>query len=213
MTEGWAGWPEAHELPVSEHLRTVAEVLASPPTPEERRQAKREQAEAAERREELRDVADSVAAAAFRAQVNGRAPRGVADVLAGAAAGDALDREEHDRRRAAVRILRQHGLEDVLGVPSGTVWDANMGELAPEPDPAERARLNLAYEIGRSEREVAARNRAVEQYRQHLDERTRARGWDRRVSSRSMVQPADDAERRRYERACAEIGERPVSYR
>ena len=109
--------------------------------------------------------------------------------------------------RAAIDALRPLGLADVItGGWSGTVLDANMGILEPVPDVAQRAEMDRRYEFERSEREAAECNRAVERYRQQLDERRRARGWDR------APQRGDDAERRRYERACAEIGE-PVSYR
>jgi len=115
----------------------------------------------------------------------------VADVLAAAAGRDELDHESRDRRRAAVRILREHGLEDVLGVPSGSVWDVHLGELPPVEDPrarAVRAAMDYAYEQQRSERERADRVRAVDQFRANLGERRRARGWDRPASTRSSVQ-------------------------
>jgi hypothetical protein len=145
------------------------------------------------------------ATAAFRARVNGTPPR---NVLAEAAAEPFRDREAATRRRAAIDILRRHDLEDVItGASSGVIFDANMGVVEPQRDVAQRAALDRRYEAARSEREAAERNRAIEQYRQAWDERMRARGWDQRTSSRSSVQRADDAERRRYERACAEIGQ------
>jgi hypothetical protein len=55
---GWVG----DELPVSAHLRTVAEILNQPPLPEERRALRREAAEAEAGRAQAQDFADSVAA-------------------------------------------------------------------------------------------------------------------------------------------------------
>jgi hypothetical protein len=213
MTEtGWAGWVEAHELPASEQLRSVAEILNQPMTAAERRQVKREQAEEAERLASARDAADVAATEAFRARMTGRPPR---NPLADAAAEPFRDHEAAARRRAAIDALRPLGLADVItGGASGCVLDVNLGILEPAPDVAERARMDRQYEAARSEREVEERNRAVEQFRVNLDERRRARGWDRPASSRSANrQRAADSERRQYERACAEIGERPVSYR
>jgi hypothetical protein len=203
---GWAGWVEAHELPASEHLRTVGEILSAPPSPEERRALRREQAEAEAKRASAADSADNAAAAAFMARVNGTPPR---DVLAGAAAEPFRDREAAARRRAAIDALRPLGLADVItGSQSGVIFDANMGILEPVPDVAERAALDRRYEAERSER-LAEQGRAiVNQARVQLEERLRARGLDQREPHRP-----DDAARRQYERACREIGATPVSYR
>ena len=147
MSEGWAGW----ELPASEHLRTVGEILSAPPTPEERRAERREQAEAEAKRASALDAADNAAAAGFMARLNGHEPR---DPLAAAAAGEPFrDREADARRRAAIDVLRPLGLADVItGGWSGVVFDANMGILEPVPDVAQRAELDRRYEFERSER-------------------------------------------------------------
>ena len=128
--EGWAAW----ELPASEHLRTVAEILSAPPAPEERRALRREQAEAEAKRASAADTADNAAAAGFMARLNGHAPR---DPLAVAAAGEPFrDREAarpapgRDRRAAAAGPGgRDHGRRG-----SGVILDANMGILEPVPD-------------------------------------------------------------------------------
>ncbi len=122
-------------------------------------------------------------------------------MLAEAAAEPFRDREALDDRKRAIELLKPRGLAHVVtGAWSGVVIDANLGVLEPEPDLAQRAAMDRAYESARSEREVAERNRAVERYRLRMDERFRARGLDRRTSSRSAVQRA-------------EVGQRPVSYR
>jgi hypothetical protein len=217
MTEtGWAGWLEPREMPAGAAARSISEILAAGPTAAERAQIRREAAEEEAKRAEVRDVADAMATAAFRAQVNGRTVPGVADVLAGAAGRDALDREEHDRRRAAVRVLREHGLEDVLGVATGFVQDANLGLLSPADDArsrAARADMDRQYAFARSEREAEERRAVVNRSRVQLEERRRAAGLANpaRVSARSAV--PDDGDYRRYEQACREIGERPVSFR
>ena len=59
------GWLEARELPASEHLRTVAEILSAPASPEERRARRREEAEAEAKRASAADTADNAAAAAI----------------------------------------------------------------------------------------------------------------------------------------------------
>ena len=74
MSEGWVGG----ELPASEHLRTVAEILSAPPSPEERRALRREQAEAEAKRASAADTADNAAAAGFMARINGHAAAGPA---------------------------------------------------------------------------------------------------------------------------------------
>src|SRR5262245_593593 len=66
MTETWGAW----EMPGGERARTVAQILAAGPGPEERRQARQEQAVEDARRGESRDAADAAAAAAFRARIN-----------------------------------------------------------------------------------------------------------------------------------------------
>jgi len=195
---GWGAW----ELPASEHLRTVAEILQAPPTPEERRQLRREQAAEEARRADVRDAADSADARAFMRAVNGTPAHNPLEM---AAAEPFRDPEAATRRRAAIDVLRQHGLQDViLGGQSGAIFDVNLGLLEPERDTTQRAELDRRYEFQRGEREVADRNRVVEQFRARLDERFRTRGLDR-VSHRSQV--PDDAARRRYERACADIGQ------
>ena len=206
MTEGWAGWVEDHELPAGRHLRTVAEIVSAPPSPEERRALQREQAEAEAKRASAADTADNAAAAAFMARVNGTPPR---DVLAEAAVEPFRDREAAARRRAAIDVLRPLGLADVItGGQSGVIFDANMGILEPVPDVAERAELDRMYEAGRSARMAEEGRAIVNRARVQLEERLRARGLDRREPHRT-----DDAARRQYERACREIGTTPVSYR
>jgi hypothetical protein len=204
MTEGFAGWiPD--ELPASKHLRSVQEILTAPPTAAERRQLQREQAEAGDQAARAQDLADGAAAQGWVARMRGEPPRSAAEVLAGSR--DELDREQHDRRRAAARILREHGLADVLGVPSGVVLDANMGILEPVEDQSARAANAAAdrrYEFERGQREADERNRIVARSKVQLEERRRALGLD---SARVSYRSADPgAERRRYEQACREIG-------
>ena len=162
------GW----ELPAGGQARTVAEILQAPASPEERRQLRREEAAAEERRAEVADIADAADTVAFRALVNGTPPR---DVLAGALAEPFRDREESARRRRARDILREHGLADVLGASSGAVFDPHLGILEPAPDVAQRARMDYEYEAARAEVEASSRRRAVDRYRERLDERYRAR--------------------------------------
>ena len=170
MTESWAGW----ELPGSEHLRTVAEILQAPASPEERRQVRREEAAAEARRAEVRDVSDATDAAAFMAKVNGSAA--VSNPLEAASAEPFRDREAASRRRAAIEVLRPLGLQDVItGGASGAVLDVNLGILEPAPDVAQRARMDYEYEAARAEVEASSRRRAVDRYRERLDERYRAR--------------------------------------
>ena len=84
---GWAGWVAAR----SEHLRTVAEILSAPPSPEERRALRREEAEAEAKRASAADTADNAAAAEFMARLNGHA-------AAGSLAGRPLSRSGTARR-------------------------------------------------------------------------------------------------------------------
>jgi hypothetical protein len=175
-----AGWiPD--ELPAAEHLRTVAEILSAPPSPEERRALRREQAEAEAKRARAQDSGDSAAAAAFIARVTGTPPR---DVLAEAAAEPFRDREAHARRRAAIEVLRPLGLEDVLtGGSSGVIFDANMGVIEPEPDVAQRAAMDFDYETRRSAERAEEGRRFVE------DIKTRRRAAQRPVAIRSASHP------------------------
>lgn len=175
MSEGWAGW----ELPASEHLRTVTEILTAPETAEERRQTRREEAAAEAKRASAQDSADNAAAAGFMARLNGHA---LQDPLAAAAVEPpGRDREAAARRRAAIDLLKPHGLQDVItGQPGSLViLDANIGILEAPPDESARAELDRRYELQRSEREREDRCRAVDGYRVSLDERRRAAGLDR----------------------------------
>jgi hypothetical protein len=209
MSEGWAAWVEDHELPAARQLRSVAEILSAPPSPEERRALRREQAEAEAKRASARDTADNAAAAAFMARINGTPPR---DVLAEAAVEPFRDREAAARRRAAIDVLRPLGLADVItGGQSGVILDANIGVIEPVPDVAQRAELDRQYEAERSERLAEEGRAIVNRARMQLEERYRARGLDRREAHRT-TRP-DDAARRQYEQACREIGVTPVSYR
>jgi hypothetical protein len=170
MSEGWAAW----ELPASEHLRSVAEILSAPESPEERRAERREKA--AERAGHDSPAVDGAAAAAFRARVN-RTPARPSPLAAAEPFG--RDREESARRRAAIDALRPLGLADVItGGHSGCVLDPHLGLLESAPEVAARAEMDRQYEFGRAERERAERNRAVERFRERLDERFRARGLD-----------------------------------
>jgi len=169
MTEQWAVW----ELPAGEHLRTISQILQAPPSAEERREAKRDKA--AEDEDKASELAWSTGAdaRAFMRAVNG-AP--AYNPLALAAAEPFRDRDALSRRRAAIDILRKHGLEDVVtGGTSGCVIDPNMGVLEPEPDTAQRDGLDRRYELQRSARQAEWRTREVDRYRQQLDER-----WARR---------------------------------
>ena len=174
MSEGWAGWVEAHELPAAEHLRTAAEILRRPRRQRSgvrcgvKRRKRRRNAAA-------RDAADIAAAAAFLARINGTPPR---DVLAEAAAEPSRDREATARRRAAIDVLRALGLQDLItGGQSGVVFDANMGVLEPVRDVAERAALDRRYVAERSERLAEQGRTIVNRSRVQLAERRRAGGW------------------------------------
>ncbi len=207
MITGWIS--EAQELPVSQHLRSVAEILNAPPTAAERRQLKREQDEQARRRADVADAASAASARGFIAAMNGTPPR---DVLAEAAREPFRDREQAARRRAAIDVLRPLGLADVIsGYQSGTVWDYNMGELQAPQDESARAAMDRQYVFERSQREAEERTRAVDQARVQLRARLRSRGLGGAVSHRSR--PAADADRLEYERACAEIGCAPDGLR
>ena len=170
MSEGWAAW----ELPASQHLRSVAEILSAPETPAERRARRREEAEEEAKRASAADTADNAAAAAFMARVNGTPPR---NPLA-AAEPPGRDREAAARRRAAIDVLKPHGLQDVITGQPGAVpiLDFNMGIIEPVPDVAERAAMDRQYEFERSEREADVRNRYVRAAAAQLAERYRARG-------------------------------------
>jgi hypothetical protein len=201
---GWVG----DELPVSAHLRTVAEILNQPPLPEERRALRREAAEAEAGRAQAQDFADSVAARGFMDRLNGRPGRGAADVLAEAGRDPFRDTEALARRRAAIDALKPLGLDDVItGGQSGCVLDANLGILEPVEDRSARsarAAMDRTYELERSQREADARTRFVARAKVQLDERRRALGLDSpRVSYRSAVPDAETV----YRRACAEIGD------
>jgi hypothetical protein len=205
IATGWTGEP-VQELPASQHVRMLAEVLADGPTTRGMRDAERaERAEAQARADHAKDSADMAAAEAFMRSVNGSQPR---NVLAEAMRGDAgIDREQMQRRRAAIEILKRHDLADqIAGHQSGVVF-SEFGVYEPPKDERATAAMDRTYELERSEREAEARNRAVAQYRVQLDERMRARGYNRLESHRSAV--PDDAERRRYEAACREIGCEP----
>jgi hypothetical protein len=188
----------------------VAEILSAPPSPEERRALRREQAEAEAKRASAADTADNAAAAAFMAQINGTPPR---DVLAEAAAEMPFrDREAAARRRAAIDVLRPLGLADVVtGFQSGVVFDANMGVLEPVPDVAQRAAMDRQYVSGRSERQAEERREAVNRARGELLARRRARrlasraahvtNSDSVTSPTTYPAPDDDWERERAFRA------------
>jgi hypothetical protein len=169
-------------------LRTVGEILSAPPTPEERRALRREAVEAEARPASAQDAADTAATQGFIARMNGHAPR---DVLADAAGGDGLDREQHSRRRAAVEILKRYDLADVItGGASGCVIDPHLGILEPVPDVAQRGAMDRQYEFERSQREADERNRFIARAKVQLDARRRALGLDSpRLSHRSAVQP------------------------
>jgi hypothetical protein len=209
MNEVWAGWVEAHELPGSAHLRTVAEILSAPATAEERRAERREEAEAEAKRASAADTADNAAAQGFMARMNGHAP--LDPLTAAAAEPPGRDRETAARRRAAIDLLRPHGLQDVVtGFQSGVVFDANMGVLEPPRDVAQQAALDRRYEAERSERLAEERRAIVNRSRAQLAERLQARG---RYTFPQTAPTDDDAARRQYERACREIGVALVSYR
>jgi len=183
MTEqGWAAWEGAllavHGLPVAEAPRTVAEILAAPPSAEERRQLRAEETAAEERRAEVRDRHDSEAAQAFMRAVNGTLARTTGDVLADGSR-DPVGRADAGRRRAAIEALRPLGLDDVItGGDSGCVLDPNVGIIEAPRDMAQRAAMDREYEFRRAEVEVAERNRAVDRYRERLEERWRAHDLD-----------------------------------
>ena len=162
------GW----ELPGGERARSIGEILAAGPSAEERRQLRREAAADEARRAEARDAADVMDTVAFRRLLNGAPAH---NPLAEAAAEPFRDREESARRRRARDILREHGLADVLGASSGAVFDPHLGILEPAPDVAQRARMDYEYEAARAEVAASSRRRAVDRYRERLDERYRAR--------------------------------------
>ena len=167
-----AGW---EPLPAGEQARTVAEILAAGPGPEERHRLRQAEAAAEAKRTEakdaVRDAADSADAMVFVARVNGMVAHNPL-----AAADAPRDREAASRRRAAIEVLRPLGLQDVItGGASGAVLDVNLGILEPAPDVAQRARMDYEYEAARAEVEASSRRRAVDRYRERLDERYRAR--------------------------------------
>lgn len=202
---GWAGW-EVQELPAGKFARELAGVVLPPSRAE--RDMRREEAKDAS----ARAAGNGMEEAGFIARMNGHALR---DPLAEAAAGSfGRDRGALDDRKRAIEALRPLGLAHVVtGGQSGCILDANMGILEPAPDSAQRAEMDRQYQFERSQREADERTRYIGAVAAQLNERLRSRGLGRGVSSRSVVQRADDAERRRYEMACAEIGQRPVSYR
>lgn len=212
ITTGWL--TAAEDVPASQHLRSVTAILAEGPTSREERDAERRaQAGAEAARGRAQDAEDIAATAAFRARVNGTPPR---NVLAEAAAEPFRDREAAGRRRAAIEVLRQHGLADVItGGSSGCVMDANMGVLEPVCDQRARDAMDRQYEFERSEREAEARTRAVNGFRAQLDERLRARGLAPLGASRRP--PGGETPEEAYRRACAEIGQpvggQKLSYR
>jgi hypothetical protein len=174
----WTGWLEAHELPASEHARTISQILQAPESAEERRELRREQAAEQAKRDGVRDIADGADARAFMRAVNGTAPR---DVLGEAMHEPFRDREAAVRRRQAIDVLRPLGLSDVItGGTSGCVMDRHLGILEPAGEGvAARAELDRRYFARREERELEERRRAVDGYRELLDGRLRARGWSR----------------------------------
>jgi hypothetical protein len=204
MNEGWAGWvEEPPELPAGKFARSVAEVAL----PQSR--AERQQAEGEARAGRDSPAADSDAAVAFMARVNGTSPR--SSPLAQAVAEPFRDREALDDRRRAIEALKPLGLAHVIvGGQSGCVLDANMGILEPLQDERARAAMDRQYEFERSARAADERNRIVARSRVQLEERLRARGLTRREPHRAGP---DDAAKRQYQRACEEIGVTPVSYR
>ena len=174
------GWLTAEEMPASQHLRSVAAILAEQPTTREERDAERaERAEDDERRARIQDTADTVAAVNFMRSVRGEAPKTAADVLA-EAGRDPVGRQDGHRRRAAIEILKVHGLADVItGGDSGCVIDVNMGVLEPVGDERARAEMDRRYAFERSEREAEQRTREVNRYRAALDAKLLARGLGR----------------------------------
>ena len=105
--------------------------------------------------------------------------RTVAEILQAPASPEErrqLRREAASRRRAAIEVLKPLGLADVItGGASGAVLDVNLGILEPAPDVAQRARMDYEYEAARAEVAASSRRRAVDRYRERLDERYRAR--------------------------------------
>lgn len=182
---GWSGVPD--ELPASEHLRSVAEILSAPPSTREQRDAeRREQREAEARRDRVADAADRAAADAFMMRFNGRERT---DPLADARREPFRDTEALTRRRAAINVLKQHGLADVItGGQSGVIFDPNIGVLEPVLDErarSARASMDRQYEFERSQRDAEERSRFIGGLRDSL----RARGlW--RQSSRSAGRDA-----------------------
>jgi hypothetical protein len=209
MTEQTAGWiAEPNELPAGQALRSVATILADHPTSRaERDQERWERAREDARQARVQDVADTMEAAAFRASLRGETPRTAGDVLT-EAGREPLGRQDAGRRRAAIEILRQHGLADVIdGGGSGVVIDANMGVLEPFVDERARAAMDQQYEFERAERKAEEGTRAVAAARARLDEQWRARGLGPLRPSHQPAVRGETAEEARYRRACEEIGQ------
>ncbi|HSR82863.1 MAG TPA: hypothetical protein VLM11_01640 [Streptosporangiaceae bacterium] len=122
------GWGELTELPASTAARSLADVLAAPPTYAERKAARAEAKAAEAKRAAAADVADG---GAWRGFVNrlrgGEAARTAADVLAEAAA--ASDREDELAERAEARQARR---EAKRAAGSGVILDAAVGVVEPD---------------------------------------------------------------------------------
>lgn len=161
-----AGWIP-NELPAGTLARRTLAEVALPPSPAERA-AQREEARNSSAPPDTGSGADE---ANFIARMNGHAPR---DRLAEAAAeSPGRDRAELDDQKRAAEVLKPFGLAHVIrGGQSGVILDANIGAIEPVPDVAQRAAMDRDYEFQRSQREAAARTRAMAGLRDSL----RARG-------------------------------------
>jgi hypothetical protein len=117
----------------------LTEILYAEPSYEDRQKARREQGERDRLAARAQVAQDGAETHNWLGRLRGQGMPTVGDVLARARQDDGPDRSDAVRLRAARRVLREHGLEDVLGGSSGVIFDANMGtverggRLASEP--------------------------------------------------------------------------------
>lgn len=197
------GWVESHEMPASRELRSLADILAAPPSTREQRDIERaERVEAEERSGRAQLHADAVETEMFLHRLRGTTPKSVLDQ---ALHEPFRDNQAAIRRRAAIDALRPLGLSDVItgGFDSGVILDANVGVVEPVRDERAVAQMNQDYEFERSQRAAEERTRAVAQFKTKLDERWRARGLSSPRASHRAATSNSGRERPSYRSAAA----------
>jgi cytochrome c5 len=137
--------------------RGLAEILYREPTYEDRQKTRREQSERDRLAARAQVAADGAETHGWLSRLRGQGMPTAADVLARARRDDGPDRSDAVRRQAARRVLREHGLEDVLGGGPMTVLDVNMGCLeSPRQEVASRSASELdSADLRRSIRQAA----------------------------------------------------------